>query len=252
MKKIASIGLSFLIGNIALAQDIRFSFQDWEYEMRTGIQIGGMSPLPLPREIRQIESYTPMFLPSIEGRMTKWMDQKQQWGILTGLRLESKGMRTHAQVKNYSMEITGNDGSHLQGYWTGKVYTNVRNTYLTFPVSAIYKLNTFLQIYGGIHFSYVLSGKFYGNVYEGYLRKDNPTGDKVNFNNGATATYNFSENLRRFQWGVQAGIDWQVFNKLKAYGELSWGLNDIFHADFQTISFSMYPIFLNIGIGYVF
>ena len=31
-----------------------------------------------------------------------------------------------------------------------------------------------------------------------------------------------------------------------------WGLNNIFKKDFETISFNMYPIYLNIGFGYVF
>ena len=32
----------------------------------------------------------------------------------------------------------------------------------------------------GAYFSYLMDGDFSGHVYEGYLRKDDPTGEKVN------------------------------------------------------------------------
>ena len=34
--------------------------------------------------------------------------------------------------------------------------------------------------------------------------------------------------------------------------DLTWGLNDVFQKDFQTITFAMYPIYLNAGFGYAF
>mgnify|MGYP000019570274 FL=1 len=59
-------------------------------------------------------------------------------GIITGLRLENKGMRTKATVKNYNMEIIGYDGNRLKGNWTGGVRTKVQNSYITIPVLAAY------------------------------------------------------------------------------------------------------------------
>ena len=87
-------------------------------------------------------------------------------------------------------------------------------------------------------------------MYEGYLRENNPTGDKINFRNGAIATYDFSDDLRRFQWGVQLGADWKAFKHLKVYADLNWGANEIFKKDFETISFDMYTVYLNVGFGY--
>ena len=66
------------------------------------------------------------------------------------------------------------------------------------------------------------------------------------------APYDFSNQLRNFQWGVQLGADWEAFKHLKLYADLSWGLNDAFKKDFNTITFSMYPIYLNAGIAYLF
>jgi len=34
--------------------------------------------------------------------------------------------------------------------------------------------------------------------------------------------------------------------------DLAWSLNDIFKEEFKTVSFNMYPIYLNLGFGYAF
>lgn len=100
-------------------------------------------------------------------------------------------MRTKATVKNYNMEIIGYDGNRLKGNWTGGVRTKVQNSYITIPVLAAYKLNPRTTLKLGPYFSYLMDGDFSGHVYEGYLRENNPTGDKINFTNGAIATYDF-------------------------------------------------------------
>ena len=84
------------------------------------------------------------------------------------------------------------------------------------------------------------------------LRKEDPTGTKVEFTGDNTAPYDFSDDLRSFQWGVQAGASWRAFKRLTVHGDITWGLNNIFNKDFQTITFNMYPIYLNVGFGYAF
>lgn len=51
---------------------------------------------------------------------------------------------------------------------------------------------------------------------------------------------------------MQLGGEWKAFKHLNVYADLSWGLNDIFKKDFKTITFAMYPIYLNLGFGYAF
>ena len=46
--------------------------------------------------------------------------------------------------------------------------------------------------------------------------------------------------------------EWRAFKHLNVYADLTWGLNDIFQKDFDTITFAMYPIYLNVGFGYAF
>ena len=222
----------------------------WEYGIKAGFNIGGTSPLPLPKEIRKIDSYAPGIAISIEGNATKWFDPK--WGMTVGVRLENKNMTTEATVKNYSMEILGQGGERISGVWTGGVKTKVHTAGLTIPLMATYKLSNRWNIKAGPYFSYLLSREFSGHVYEGYLREDDPTGPKVEFTDDKIATYDFSDDLRHFQWGLQVGAGWRAFKHLNVYADLTWGLNDIFKSDFNTITFAMYPIYLNIGFGYAF
>lgn len=231
---------------------ISSALHGWEYEIKAGFNIGGTAPLPLPEEIRSIDSYNPTLSITIEGNITKWLGEQKNWGIVTGLRLENKGMRTKATVKDYSMEIIGDQGERTAGHWTGGVRTKVQNSYLTVPLLAAYKISPRWNIKAGPYLSYLMDGDFSGNVFEGYLREDDPTGPKVEFTDGKIATYDFSSDLRKFQWGVQLGTDWKAFKHLKVYADLNWGINDIFKSDFNTITFNMYPIFLNVGFGYTF
>ena len=218
-----------------------------EYKIKAGFNIGGTSPLPLPVEIRSIESYNPTLSVAIEGNIIKWFDQ--HWGIETGIRFETKGMKTDAKVKNYGMEIIYKDGGYLKGRWTGFVKTKVNNTYITLPVLATYKINPRWRLQGGVFFSYMTDGDFSGNVYDGYLREGDPTGTKVNVDE---ADYDFSDNLRKFQWGAQVGGEWMAFKHLSLNANLTWGFRDIFESGFETITFGLYPIYLNIGFGYTF
>ena len=188
-----------------------------EYEVKAGFSIGGTSPLPLPKEIRSIDSYNPTLQIAIEGNVTKWLNPARTWGIMLALRLETKGMKTDARVKNYSMEIIGSGGEKLKGNWTGGVQTKVENSYFSIPVVALYQLNNRVSFSAGPFVSFATNRNFSGYVYDGYLREINPTGTKVEFSGDNRASYDFSDNLRKFQWGAQIGTEWKAFKHLIVY-----------------------------------
>lgn len=231
---------------------INAAVMGWKIELRAGYNLGGTAPLPLPQEIRSIESYNPMMAFSVETNISKWFGPEDKWGVITGVKLENKDMKTDARVKNYGMEIFGDNGERVAGRWTGGVQTTVENSFLTFPILGAYKVHKRTSIKAGVFLSYLLRGNFTGYVYDGYIRQEDPTGLKVEYTGDNTAPYDFSNQLRNFQWGVQLGADWEAFKHLKLYADLSWGLNDAFKKDFNTITFSMYPIYLNAGIAYLF
>ncbi len=220
-----------------------------EYRLKAGFNIGGTSPFPLPAEIRELNSYQPGMQISLEGNIIKWVDKK--WGILFGVRFEDKGMETDANVKNYYLVMDSPENGRLEGVWTGSVKTKVKNAYVTLPLQAIYKVSPRWDLKLGPYISFLTEKDFSGAAYNGYLREGDPTGDKVIIEN-EEATYDFSADLQKIQWGVDLGAEWRAFKHLSVYSDLTWGLNSIFEKDFESVSFDMYCIYLNFGFGYVF
>lgn len=136
-KVVGIVFLAILFSHVVYAQNERnkaliYSYlHGWEYSIKAGLSIGGTSPLPLPKEIRSIDSYAPNIAIAIEGNATKWFGNDKKWGMTAGIRLENKTMTTEATVKNYGMKIINTNGGELQGLWTGGVKTKVKNSYLT-------------------------------------------------------------------------------------------------------------------------
>ena len=227
---------------------IKAALKGWHVRLGAGLSMGGTSPLPLPAEIRKIESYKPTLCIALEGDVQKKFTDR--WGMMVGVRFENKGMKTDATVKNYHMEAVNVDGSGtVVGAWTGRVKTEVNNTYLTFPILATYTLNPRWQIMAGPYVAWMMSGDFKGEAYDGYIRDQNPTGEKAEV---TRATYDFSDDLRRFHWGLQAGAEFQAYKHLTVNLNLQWGLNGIFPSDFGSVTFALYPIYGTLGFSYLF
>lgn len=229
---------------------LKAALKGWHVRLGAGFNLGGTSPLPLPAEIRKIESYQPGLCFTVQGAAHKQFGEKKKWGLMLGLRFESKGMKTDATVKNYHMEAVNDDGSGtVRGAWTGKVKTEVNNNYLTIPVLATYNFNERWMVKAGPYFSYMVNGTFKGSAYDGYIRDLDPTGTKTEVQ---SASYDFSDDLRRFQWGVQAGGEFRAYKHLSVSLDLTWGLNGIFPSDFQSVTFALYPIYGTLGFHYLF
>lgn len=258
MKKIynATALAAMLLSSLTSSADEggRLSFFDkelFDFEASAGVNIGGAAPIPLPREIRKIESYNPNLNLQIGASVTRWFTPSKKWGITIGANMQTKGMETMANVKNYGMEII-QDGKKLSGRWTGKVHTRYHSQQLAIPIQGVYSINSKFSVSLGPYLAYAFQNDFDGYVTEGYLREGDPTGDKVTFDADSRATYDFGENLRKFHWGMQGGISWAAFRHFNVKANLMWGANGIFEKSFKTVSFTLYPIYLNLGFGYRF
>ena len=227
-------------------------FQNTEFQIRAGFSIGGSAPIPFPIEIRKIERYDPTLALGLEASLTKWLGDNQRWGIRTGLRAEGRGMKTEAEVKDYYTEVISDGGQKVTGNFTGMVQTTVKNSYFTIPVLAVYDITKRWNLYGGLYFSALIEKNFSGYVYDGYLREGGATGSKLIFEGDDKGPYDFSDDLRVFQWGALVGGEWRLQKHLQLFSELTWGFNDLFENDFKTVTFHMYSIYLNIGFGYRF
>ena len=249
MKKIIAyiifIATSLFIGSTTQAATL----DSLQLKARVGYNIGGTTPIPLPETIRSIDSYslTPSFMLGIDAMLPL----NPKWGILAGLHFENKGMKTTATTKAYYMEVVKGD-QKMAGLFTGRVDQKVKQWMLTVPVQATLTLGRKVMLKGGPYVSFLLNKEFSGIAYDGYLRKDTPTGAKILMGNkeGEWATYEFNDDMRSVQFGVGIGVDWQVLKRFGVSADLNWGLTGIFPGDFKTVEQTLYPVYGTIGVFY--
>lgn len=223
-----------------------------DHQLRAQFSVGGSTPLGMPASIREVNSYNPTLQLGLEFTTTKWFSESQKWGIRTGLRFEGRGMKTDANVKNYYTQIDGEEGKQTKGYFTGNVKTTMKNSYVTFPVLATWKATNSWNVYGGFYFSGLIDKDFTGYVYDGVMREGTPVGTPIVFEESAKGDYDFSNELNRFQWGLELGGEYKMNEHFRLFADLNWGLNPLFKKDFDAITFNMYSIYVNLGFGYQF
>ena len=216
----------------------------YEFSVKAGFNLGGSSPMGLPAEIRQINGFSPTLALAITGDVTRWFNA--HWGMTAGLRFEIKGMETNAGVKNYVIKLQ-NDGGYIEGNYWGDVITKVNNQYLTIPVQAAYRASERWTVRAGLYASFMLHGNFDGEALNGYMRTD-PTDPKLE----TSAPYDFSEDLRNFDWGIDVGAQWVAYKHFSIYADLTWGMLPIFPDSFTAVDFKMYNVYVNLGFAYVF
>lgn len=226
------------------------------YQARIAYNIGATTPLGMPASIRTLHSYTPQ--PDFGIGIDASHALSGPWGLNVGIRLEQKGMKTDAGVKGYHMKIV-RGGEELEGTFTGSVVTKASMLLVTVPVQATYDLGEKVSLKLGPYVSYAASRKFEGWAYDGYLRrqeeghpKGDPTGQKVTLGSdeGERGEYDFSDEMRRWQMGLDLGADWHLSKHWGVSADLSWGLTGIFQKGFDTIEQTMYPIYGTVALTY--
>ena len=226
-----------------------FSLPDsLNYTFRIGYNIGGTAPVGMPATIRKLNSYD--FQPNVSLGSDVQKALWGTWGLAAGVRLENKGMKIDATVKNYHMKMV-QGGNELEGMYTGRLVTDCNLWMLTVPVMATFHSGRWL-IKCGPYVSYVATRSFKGHVYDGYLRTGDPTGDKVDMGpeSDDNPTYDFSDDMRKCHVGMLIGADCRLGKRLGVYADLTWGLNDAFKSSFKTIEQTLYPIYGTIGLTY--
>lgn len=220
------------------------------YYVRLGYNIGGTAPVGMPATIRALNKFyiQPDILLGFDIQKDFW----GKFGLMTGIRYETKNMKIDATVKNYHMEIVEEGALPIEGMYTGRLVTKCEESMITIPVLATFRATKTLLVKAGIYGNYILSSTFKGYVYDGYLREGDPTGQKVSFGNGdgETASYDFSCKLRKVQYGIDCGIDWQFHKRFGVYADLAWGLNGVFKSDFKTIEQTLHSIYGSVGLIY--
>lgn len=219
----------------------------WGYGCRLGFTIGGITPVPLSAEIREMMTFSPngAFMQEFYG----YKLFKERFGFYFGERLAIEGMNVEARVKNYHMSIE-QGGDYISGYFTGVDKTEAKLISVKIPIEFMARVNSRLDLRVGPYIQINLHREFKGEVYDGYLRENTPTGQKVVFSDGSKATYDFSEDVKKTCFGAEVAADFQIKNGFGIFANLDYGFRSVFPDDFETISFKMYPIFFSLGVSY--
>lgn len=221
---------------------------------RAGYVIGGTTPLPLPAEVRRINSFSP------RGGVSLGIDGyrmfSKRWGVSLGAHFFWEGFYTSADVKNYYVWLEMKEGATTdtqKGYFTGTNTTETEMWGFTVPLLATYRISPRWNVSFGPYLSYYFKQTFTGEVSEnrdgvGYLRDQTPTGAKI----PAESPYpdNFADNMVPMSAGLELGFDWKALRHMNVFGLLDWGLTNIWNPNFEAISFKMYPIYGTIGVAY--
>lgn len=223
---------------------------DLSFKVRAGYSIGGTAPLDMPAAIRSIDSYR--LTPSIMIGADAAYAFNDKWGIQTGLHFENKGMDADITTKGYRMEMVQGD-SRIEGLFTGHVHQEVTSWMLTLPVQATLNLGT-VTLKAGPYASLIVNGSFSGIASDGYLRQGDPTGPKIIIGSkeGEWATYDFSDEMRPFQLGMNMGADFAIAKGFGIFADLNWGLTGLLKSSFKTVDRPLYPIYGTIGLYYSF
>ncbi len=217
------------------------------YDLRLGVNIGGMMPIGMPETIRGLNFYGPRFNPQLGGYIN--IPLPQHFGLQTGIRVERKAMKTDARVKTYKMAMV-REGNTIAGVFTGNVHTEANQWGITIPIYAYYTLSRHFDLRLGPYLTALIGRNFHGYAYDGYMRLGDPTGERVDVGSDETSrgSYDFSSDMRHVMFGVDLGVDWYMTRKVGLYADLQWGVNGIFKRSFDTISQTMYPLYGTIGI----
>lgn len=227
-----------------------FFTENIDYQGKIQLSLGGASPLGIPAQIREIESFKPKNALGLEVNATKWLADDKKFGIRTGLKFEGRGMKTQARVKNYYTQIEDETGAQTKGYFTGHVVTQLQNYYFTLPTLFVWNATKKWNFYGGFYFSLAADKSFTGYIYDGAFREGTPIGELTTFEGSTQGLYDFSDDLKTFQWGNQLGAEFKTNSKWRFSADLTFANGQVFKSDFEAISFKMYNIFGNLGIAY--
>lgn len=257
MKVIKNIILTLAIAGSSLAATAQSTPLEtarkhgWEFELRAGANFGGTMPIPLPVEIRAIKGYNPGLNGFVEAIATKWFDPQGPWGIMMGLSLEGKGMKSDATTKNYITSVE-NGGKMIDGRYTGDVHTEFTSSYITLPLRAVYRVHEDGTINAGFYVSYRLDGNFSGYVSNGYFRQGSPVGEKLIFDSDAKASYTFKDQLSPFESGIQVGGNWRAYRHFSIFADLKYSFTNVFKSHSYMSYTNMHPLYLGLGFSYLF
>ena len=223
-------------------------FDDLRFDARVGYELGGTVPTHVDNKIRHLNSYNPGFNFTIAAEASYPFSER--WAIHSGLRFELGSMDVDARVKNYDIEVVRGEES-LDGIFNGNVRINSAQRRITLPIQAAFAINEQWRLRGGVFMGWLTNRRFWGWAYDGYLREGTPVGAKIEMGRepGDRGDFDFDQNMRHMQWGLDVGADWQFSRRWGLFAELTYGFSGLFKSDFHSVQ-PLRPMYGTLGISY--
>ena len=255
MKYIYIIILSFVFGASAYSQEqkepIARKNNKLEHKIVAGFNFGATTPFPIPEEVRAIEAWWPQFGAQLGYNIL--MQGNGNWGVGSGILLDYKGMGVRDRVKYMHTIVdieVGERQGKFEGYFTGKNQTIVKSAYVTIPVYITYYLKNKWNFRLGMYGSYLFSSEFSGKVWDGYIRVNDYTGEKILINSESPAFFNFGTKMRSFDVGIIGGAEYKINHKFGIYTNISYGATSVFKSSFRGIGFNLHNMYAAAGLSY--
>lgn len=244
--KNSKLFLSFL-NLILLLFLIQFTANSQERKLSVypalGIDLGGAIPFPFS-DIPDGAGGTPELYPFL-GIGAEYQ-LYGNWKIALEVNYRIISFTADADV--VSQPYYPGDGSIL--YFSGETYTDVELRMVEFPLLGIYQLRESRAVLFGVYYSRILEGSFNTDAKRGIINADKNITDNAILPGSANASYNFSEFLDNYDYGVLLGYRYKLSDKMNLYGRIQVGFKSIFKPDFDNIDYEMYQVRLNIGASY--
>lgn len=225
-----------------------FRFSDIKHHVGIGYNIGASAPFSLPNTIRGIKSYSPLFTPSIGYEAT--YDLSEKWLVGAGLHFDVKGMKVTDSVQYFHTIISVHNGAGDQGTFEGDFSgtnaTIAKNSYVTLPVFAGYRVGDW-DFKLGLYVARLLSGRFDGSVSDGYIRKGDSLGEKVIIDR---ATFDFAQQIRSWDWGGHMAFARNFGQHWQANFTVQVGAQPIFPSSFKGVGYDLHNMYLTLGSAY--
>ena len=251
--------------------------ETWNITARAGYNIGGTVPAGFPAELRKINGYSPKFNYSIGIDAERMLNDK--FGVQAAVLLDRKGFKGDVTMRQYDITLDYS-GSRISGPYTGNVVANIIQTGITIPVQVSWWLSDRAKLKFGPYASFIVGRSLYGYAYgnkvydangtwtgeyDAYLRNgwsigskieigNIETDDKGNVTSDSRGTFegdDFNKFMRKFQYGLDLGLDYYFTHRIGAFADLSYGLNSAFtNEEGNPVNMGLHQLYLTVGITY--
>jgi hypothetical protein len=193
-----------------------------------GTDIGGAVPVPISNIPGTINAY-PHINPALGANISFLLIKG--WGLGVEVNYKTVAMKADARVSNQRFNM---DNATM--YFTGTTTTEMKFIMLEVPLYAKYRFSNRNFVFAGLYYSHIFSATFVADPVKGYSGSQPDVAETTDVSN---ISMDFSPYMNSWDWGMVAGYERAVFDRLKLALRFSMGFKDIFKSSNNYFDYSM-------------